>query len=129
MADYSYVEVMNRAREILDSLGRKEAFCQGVYCDSCPFQKEFCEEADKLENPEGFADFVMNYDITDWSKVKVDTPIYVTREYHKTWCPRYFAKYENGKVYAWDNGKASFTANGECSSWDKAKLVEDKECL
>ena len=41
----------------------------------------------------------------DWSKVKVDTPIYVrdcetdSNGDEKTWVPRHFAKFENGTAY------------------------------
>ena len=39
----------------------------------------------------------------DWSKVKVDTPILVRQREDSKWYKRYFAKYENGKIYAWEN--------------------------
>ena len=41
----------------------------------------------------------------DWSKVKVDTPILVKDILKSEWIKRYFAKYENGRVYAWKEGK------------------------
>lgn len=71
----------------------------------------------------------------DWSKVKVDTPIYVrdcetdSNGDEKTWVPRHFAKFENGTVYVWDDGGTSFTVKSEdsCSSWNYAKLAESKE--
>lgn len=71
----------------------------------------------------------------DWSKVKVDTPIYVrdcetdSNGDEKTWVPRHFAKFENGTVYAWDDGGTSFTVKSEdsCSSWNYAKLAESEE--
>lgn len=67
----------------------------------------------------------------DWSKVKVDTPILVKySETSNKWFKRYFAKYEDGKVYAWDDGMTSWTANGEeddITSWDYAKLAESEE--
>lgn len=39
----------------------------------------------------------------DWSKVAVDTPILVRDNSLSEWGKRYFAKYENGSVYAWSN--------------------------
>ncbi len=65
----------------------------------------------------------------DWSKVKVDTPILV-RDYESSeWTKRYFAKFEDGKVYAWKYGATSWTANNEyaVSSWKYAKLAESEE--
>ena len=61
----------------------------------------------------------------DWSRVPVDTPIFV-RAFGEDdkWERRHFAKYENGKIYAWDNGTTSFTARGIICDWEYAMLVE-----
>lgn len=63
--------------------------------------------------------------IVDWSKIAVDTPILVGND-NKTWTKRYFARYEDGKVYAWLNGKTSWSAISELSIgyWSYAKLAE-----
>lgn len=63
--------------------------------------------------------------IVDWSKVPVDTPILVSND-NKEWIKRYFARYEDGNVYCWLNGKTSWTAICELSigHWDYAKLAE-----
>ena len=68
------------------------------------------------------------YSEVDWSKVKVDTPILV-RNYGIKWSKRYFAKFVDGKVYAWCGGATSWTADGECdmTSWNYAKLAESEE--
>lgn len=64
--------------------------------------------------------------IVDWSKVKVDTPILVSDEKHEDWVKRYFAFFENGKVYAWVAGATSWSAdnNRDASHWEIAKLAE-----
>ena len=66
---------------------------------------------------------------TDWSKVEVDTPILVKEYEESNWTKRYFAKYEDGVVYAWNNGVTSWTANDdECViAWSFAKLAESEE--
>ena len=66
---------------------------------------------------------------TDWSKVEVDTPILVRFNEDKEWERRYFAKYENGFVYAWSNGITSWTAfdNDDVTAWPYAKLEESNE--
>lgn len=57
--------------------------------------------------------------------MEVDTPILV-RDYERDkWLPRYFAKYEDGVVYAWIDGKTSWT-NDEVTRWEYAKLADDK---
>lgn len=66
-------------------------------------------------------------EIVDWSNVAVDTPILVSND-NKTWNKRYFARYEDGNVYAWLNGKTSWTAICEFSvgHWDYTKLADDR---
>ena len=65
----------------------------------------------------------------DWSKVKVDTPILVTSSEDEIYLKRYFAKFENGKVYAWQYGATSWTADNEyaVNFWKYAKLAESEE--
>lgn len=62
----------------------------------------------------------------DWSKVKVDTPILVRDNEDSKWLKRYFAKYENGLVYAWLGENTSYDT---CSAakWKYAKLAESEE--
>ena len=63
--------------------------------------------------------------IVDWSKVAVDTPILVSND-NKEWIKRYFARYEDGNVYGWLNGRTSWTAVCEFSvgHWNYVKLAE-----
>lgn len=65
----------------------------------------------------------------DWSKVPVDTPIYVKMAERCNWVPRYFAKYEDGKVYSWISGTTSFTAdkNTDYTAWVYAKLAKEED--
>lgn len=59
----------------------------------------------------------------DWSQVSVDTKILASSDGEK-WHKRYFAKYENGYVYAWKDGMTSWTAKNSIS-WEHAKLAEE----
>ena len=61
----------------------------------------------------------------NWYKMTVDTPIMVSND-NIDWYCRYFAKYENGKVYAWNDGLTSFTIynNDFVTWWLYAKLAE-----
>lgn len=62
----------------------------------------------------------------DWTKVPVDTKIWVKNSHDPIWIPRHFAEYKHEKVHAWLRGKTSFTTSEE-QSWDCAKLAEEKE--
>ena len=71
-------------------------------------------------------------EIIDWSKVAVDTKILVAdftcNDDEIVWKKRHFAKYENAKIYAWDNGFTSFTIDSDdlCTSWDFVKLYKEE---
>ena len=63
----------------------------------------------------------------DWSKVKVDTPILVRDSKDNKWLKRYFAKYEDEKIYAWLGETTSYDACGQVAKWKYAKLAESEE--
>ena len=91
--------------------------CDGLSCGVCHMIQMLWLLED-YEEPE-----------TDWNKVEVDTPILVKEYEESKWTKRYFAKYEDGVVYAWNNGVTSWTANDdECViAWSFAKLAESEE--
>lgn len=75
---------------------------------------------DEYKEPEGSE--------VDWSKVPVNTKIYVRDKEEDRWVKRYFAKYENGRVFAWIDGYTSWGCQEyETISWEYAKLAEDEE--
>lgn len=97
--------------------------CQELPCEDCLFYvlDKGCSrnEMKKWANSEYVEPPI------DWSKVAVDTPILVTDNGDCKWIKRHFAKYENGSVYAWNEGTTSWSSNG-CTPWKLAKLP-DKE--
>lgn len=60
----------------------------------------------------------------DWTKVAVDTPILVSDSNDHRWLKRYFAKYENGSVFAWNGGRTSWSSEGHATVCELAKLPE-----
>lgn len=62
----------------------------------------------------------------DWSKVEVDTPIFVRNSNEEVWKCRYFAMYEDGEVYAWQLGRTSWSnvIKNSPIAWKYAKLAE-----
>ena len=98
----------------------KENGCASINCEACfMYQmiwllKDY-EEIEEPEEPE-----------IDWSKVKVDTPILVRDSEDSKWLERYFAKFEDGKVYAWLGETTSYDACG-VAKWKYAKLAESEE--
>lgn len=103
---------------ILKSINAK---CINTGCVKCHLYRTIwlLEDYEEPEEPE-----------TDWSKVEVDTPILVRTVEGAEWCKRHFAKYEDGMVYVWTNGKTSWTlSNTTCcmTPWNYAKLAESEE--
>lgn len=97
--------------------------CQNHKCDDCDFEtgQRSCRkeatawlQAEAVEEPE-----------VDWSKVPVDTPIWVRDSEDNEWRPRYFAKYEDGSVHTWNGGTTSWSSDGGTTGWTQAKLAEE----
>ena len=63
-------------------------------------------------------------DEVDWDEVEVDTKVLVRDRPYNEWLKRYFAKYENGKVYVFDDGRTSWNCRG-ITHWEETKLWED----
>lgn len=96
-------------------------------CDSCAFGKnEILRSCYKKKIDWLYKEY--EEPKIDWSKIPVDTPIYVRNEEGQEWSPRHFAGIDNkGRVIAWSNGKTSFTQqkNYAPCPWEYAKLAED----
>ena len=95
----------------------KGAYCCNMNCDACRML-QMLWLLEEYEEPE-----------TDWSKVEVDTPILVRTVEGAEWFKRHFAKYEDGRVFVWNNGKTSWTAPDDelMTDWNYAKLAEGEE--
>ena len=95
----------------------KPSDCYNVGCARCKMLQTIWL-MEEYEEPE-----------TDWSKVEVDTPILVrySEDGDEEWMKRHFAKYENGKVYAWFDGCTSWSTEGHMVIWNYAKLAESEE--
>lgn len=103
-------------------VNNKPVGCITIDCKICDFYNPNggCGGRDKCKQ-------WMNKDITDWTKVSVDTKILVRDHNSSPWQPRYFASFEGGKVCAWEGGTTSYTADGHKIVWAQAKLFkEDK---
>lgn len=105
----------------------KPAICEEIKCEECDFY-----ESDSCKGSAyNFREWINSEYVeppVDWSKVAVDTPILVRDSEESAWEKRYFAKYENGIVYAWGYGATSWSArgSGDISDWKMAKLAESE---
>lgn len=89
--------------------------CAWSSCNQC--RKKFREwlEQEYVEPP------------VDWSKVPVDTKVFVRDSDSESWYPRYFAIFKNGGIFTWTNGTTSFSAKGfdDVTLWRQGKLAEE----
>ena len=92
----------------------KSDSCAYLSCSDCG-RRQMLWFIEEYEEPE-----------VDWSQVEVDTPILVKYSELTNWKKRHFAKYENGIVYAWNNGETSWTTVA-MTDWKYAKLAEDEK--
>ena len=107
----------------INAITGKPKMCDDLFCLDCVFNDRDACSPKKVEQ------WLQSEHVeqVDWSKVKVDTPILV-REYESyKWTKRYFAKFEDGKVYAWQVGATSWTADSKLNPWKYAKLAESEE--
>lgn len=105
-----------------DKCKNKVSNCLSIDCNQCAFNnnaKSCIEGRKEWLNSEYIEPQV------DWSKVPIDTKILVRDTENDPWTNRYFAEYSNGIVYAWTNGKTSWSArNNDVCCWRYAKLAE-----
>jgi hypothetical protein len=102
--------------------------CADVGCSNCIFVKTKtddnrpCKKRIKEWSEQEYVEPPV-----DWSKVPVDTKILVRDSEDEEWKKRHFAKFEDGKIFAWPSGATSFSSENSDSItwWMKAKLSED----
>lgn len=112
----------NSEKIAVDKKTMKPVSCNDIRCKDCYLEgrvggcddacKEWCESEYK-EPP------------IDWSKVPVDTPILVRYSQNVKWLHRHFAKFEDGVVYAWEDGKTSWSSLTK-TDWKYATLADDE---
>lgn len=101
--------------------------CRGLRCNECAFESDgmaSCSDSRRKWIEQEYKEPTV-----DWSKVPVDTPILVKPTDGCAWVHRYFAKYENGLVYAWEQGATSWSVEDPeyVCDWKYAKLAESED--
>ena len=101
--------------------------CSHTVCSKCDFNTNLdcSEEMRKWANSE-----YKEREI-DWSKVPVDTPIYVWDNNDNRTYKRHFAGYNklNNMIIAFDNGGTSWSSGATTTTrWNHAKIKEGVDC-
>lgn len=92
-------------------------------CENCDFDK--CNKHNNEDNCYTKRKKWFNEEYNTWNDVPVDTKILVSDNCVK-WFKRHFSKCVNGVLYAFDDGKTSFTTD-VVTSWKFAKLYNESE--
>ena len=101
--------------------------CAKIKCEDCDYGKSDSCGGSEYKFREWLNSEYVEPPV-DWSKVAVDTQILVRDSREEAWRKRYFAKYENGKVYTWLVGATSWSAHrSNVVGWGMAKLAESEE--
>ena len=99
--------------------------CAKIKCEDCDYGKSDSCGGSEYKFREWLNSEYVEPPV-DWSKVAVDTPILVRDSEKESWRKRYFAKYDNGIVYAWSGGTTSWSAE-RSTYWKMAKMAESEE--
>lgn len=103
--------------------------CRKIKCKGCVFDGGTMKYCERKTREWANSEYVEPVEPSvDWSKVPVDTSILVKVTEKCTWIHRYFAKYENGLVYAWEQGVTSWSAedSDDVCDWKYAKLATNQ---
>lgn len=118
-------------RPIIDADGLTG--CSRHNCGGCPnryISQNFFDTSFSCKAQENFTKWLEEEygPAVDWSKVPVDATILVKDERSSDkWFERHFAYYHDGKVYAWKNGRTSYTTQQDPPSvWQYAKLYKQE---
>jgi len=105
-----------------------ERSCDWSGCDGCEYSTTSCVDPDEIANIgiEKHIKNVMTFELheVDWNEVEKDTLIEVKAFETDDWIKRYFSHSNDGRVFAYLDGRTSKTET-IVSSWDCARLVED----
>lgn len=114
-----YKSVLDGAVLDIAVMDGKACKCSEIDCQDCDFfNKKNCSV---LVKEWLFEEYKVN-----WNEVEVDTPILVRNNKELRWNRRYFAGFKHGTIYAWKDGRTSWTAC-DASTWKYAKLAEGEE--
>ena len=98
---------------------------EGTSCSRCDLMYGDCDELLKQ-----WANSEYKEREIDWSKVPVDTPIYVWDNNDNRTYKRHFAGYNkvNNMIIAFDNGGTSWSSGATTTRWIHAKIKEGVDC-
>lgn len=90
--------------------------CDDISCENCRVATMLWLQ-EEYKEPE-----------TDWTQVPVDTLVEVWDIFEKNALKRYFAKFKDGKIWCWQYGATSVTADGNSIvGWEHGRIVKEEK--
>lgn len=121
------IEYLEKLIEIVS----EETCCDYIECEDCKYHNISCVSVEEIADigAENHIRSVMMFGTkdkpgVDWTKVEKDTLIEVRENGERPWDRRYFAKYQDGKIYAYLDGRTSKTES-QIIDWEFARLAEE----
>lgn len=114
------------SRIAVDEKGKMHR-CEKTECRDCIFLRDKGSNRSCAEITKEWSEQEYVEPPVDWSKVPVDTKVYVRDKEKDEWLPRYFARFKCGNVYVYRGGATSFSTADENDvyCWIFVKLAED----
>lgn len=123
---------MIKADELNQWVKKAKEYCYGKRCYKCELRTDgpvgaVCSFVDGSTTQEQ-VDLIYAFEPpVDWSRVPIDTKINVWENPERKY-KRYFAKYENGKIYVFNNGSTSWShANNGLTEWTHGELAKEDD--
>lgn len=126
--DVTKVSAMEYLEKLIEI--EKEETCRDyIDCEECKYHNISCVSVEEIADigAENHIKSVMMFNAKpeiDWANVDEDTLIEVRDNENEEWYRRYFAMYEDGKVYAYIDGCTSKTAH-HINWWKLARIADE----
>lgn len=128
--DVTKVSAMEYLEKLIE-IESEETCCPYIDCEDCKYHNISCLSTEEIADigAENHIRSVMMFGtkdkpVVDWAKVEKDTLIEVRENGERPWDRRYFAKYQDGKIYAYLDGRTSKTES-KIIDWEFARLAEE----
>lgn len=119
---------MIKAEDIRSFINKKDTICDRFSCSECPVGAGNSRRCTLKYITQDQVDVIMNWKPpVDWSKVVPDTKVIVWENPERKQ-KRYFAKYQDGHIYAYGYGGTSWSTEPDfITCWSHGELAENDE--
>lgn len=119
------LDIVCKTSEMPAIVKNKPISCDDAHCDECKFYNEYNESSCNASFIK-WANSEYKEPEIDWTKVPVDTPVYVKDRNDNSWRKRYFCKFDidNGLYYCYSDGGTSWSSDKDTCQWMQCKVAE-----